>query len=412
MRGVRWGGVAMLWGGVGLLVAAAGCVEGLSPPKPTEMVEIREADELVFLFGDSEICSNAGSPAVACGDIENGATAIPETNPTVLLRLKPFAIDVHEVTNFQYEYCVATGPCIQPKYDNAGDAVEVYYGTARYRNYPVVNVTWVQADAYCRWLGKRLPTEAEWELVAGGPAQTLAEKRRYPVAREPNDITRCRQPENRDISAVYCTEQVQTSPQAVAESGYDQVAIGTGPAGDGVVYDLAANVREWVGDPYVQRISCAKWFLDTDVYCRLDSECASGVCDGNACADPCRDCSTCSQTDDPTLCMQQCTFGTDCPACANDANCYRQCAGAYEDYPGWPICIQYPPGEAVDLTTFGNSLAIAHGQEEGLLRGVRGGSYLTDRDATCRMRSADRIQYEQPNQVDFNLGFRCAADLE
>jgi iron(II)-dependent oxidoreductase len=55
---------------------------------------------------------------------------------------------------------------------------------------PVIHVNWFEAEAYCRWAGRRLPTETEWEAAAAGEpmpgGQTLApKKRRYPWGDEP-----------------------------------------------------------------------------------------------------------------------------------------------------------------------------------------------------------------------------------
>jgi len=133
------------------------------------------------------------------------------------------------VSNAHYQQCVAAGQCTAPKETNSWTHYP-YYGVPAYANYPVINVTWNQAAQYCQWLGKRLPTEAEWEFAARGSSGN----RVYPWGDTAPDCSK-----------------VNYGPLEGQCVG-DAAPVGSYPAGASSfgVLDMSGNVWEWVSDWY------------------------------------------------------------------------------------------------------------------------------------------------------------------
>ena len=189
-----------------------------------------------------------GMVSIPAGEFQMGNNA-PQTQhiwwnrrtqderPAHTVYVDAFFMDEHEVTNFDYQQFVRANPSWRKdKIDDrfhSGNYLKDWQGNvypAGKTRHPVVHVSWYAAMAYAEWLGKRLPTEAEWEYAARGG---LAGKR-YSWGDE------------------FDYDQVHISRRAGdnARTTGDTAKVGQLPPNGYGLYDIAGNVWEWCLDEY------------------------------------------------------------------------------------------------------------------------------------------------------------------
>ncbi len=202
-------------GGGGQPIADGGTNGGTTPPQsdPYENMELIPAGE--FRMGSNSGRSNE--------------------KPVHSVYVDAFYMDKYEVTNAEYaEFLNAKGKHAEAGHTWLGIGVgnqkarieyvnRVYRAKAGYENHPVNRVSWYGAMAYAEWVGKRLPTEAEWEKAARGGLAGLT----YPWG---NGIDSTKANYNFHIG--------------------ETTAVGKYTANRYGLYDMAGNVKEWCLDEY------------------------------------------------------------------------------------------------------------------------------------------------------------------
>jgi formylglycine-generating enzyme required for sulfatase activity len=158
-----------------------------------------------------------------------------DDQPVHLVYLDSYWIDAFEVTNEKYLKFAEEARRKKPFHWIGGKI------PAGKEKFPVYNVTWDDATAYCGSVGKRLPTEAEWERAARGGM----EKTMYPWGAELRAAVR------RGVSATEADIPGQVDGKK-ARFGYPNGPTGVGSyASNGFgLYDVTGNVWEWVNDWY------------------------------------------------------------------------------------------------------------------------------------------------------------------
>jgi formylglycine-generating enzyme required for sulfatase activity len=192
-----------------------------SPPLGVGSTKMSEIDGMEMVY-------------VPAGEFEMGSgNGKDDEKPVHTVYLDAFWIDQTEVTNGMYARCVNAGKCDPPNLSRSYSR-ESYYGNSEFDNYPVIYVSWIDADYYCDWAGRRLPTEAEWEKAASWDEESK-KKHTYPWG----DSIDCSMVNYRGKDGVCIGDTTEVG-------SYEN---GKNPYG---LYDMAGNVWEWVADWYLE----------------------------------------------------------------------------------------------------------------------------------------------------------------
>lgn len=164
--------------------------------------------------------------------IQRHPVLIQAEAPQHQVKLSSFSIDKYEVTNAEFAKFLAAHPewtaaNIPAQFNNGNYLEDWTNGTfpAGKENHPVVNVSWYAAVAYCQSLGRRLPSEAEWEYAARGGSKNKT----FAWGDQPADKTRA----NFGGSGMATTTPVGT----YRANGYG-------------LFDMAGNVWEYTADEW------------------------------------------------------------------------------------------------------------------------------------------------------------------
>ena len=196
-----------------LIIALAACAS------PTELgigsTQVSDKDDMTMMY-------------VPAGEFTMGNDKYSE-EPVHTVNLDAYWIDQTEVTNAMYAKCISAGVCKGPT-QKTSYRRDSYYSNSQYDDYPVIYVDWNMAKAYCKWAGRRLPTEAEWEKAARG-----TDGRTYPWG---EGISCDKVNDYDNTNRKYCVGD--TTKVGSYESGKSPYGL----------YDMAGNVEEWVSSLY------------------------------------------------------------------------------------------------------------------------------------------------------------------
>ena len=228
---------------ISILIGSRSCLD--DPSKKTESKRTAEeihnlategAPGLPEILDEKMVLIPSGPFIMGCDDGRE------DEKPERTVYLDAYVMDQFEITNIQYQRFVVETGIIPPRYWNGQD-----YPKGQ-DIFPVVGVRWKDAEAYCAWAGKRLPTEAEWEKACRGVSGSIYPWGNLPKADLGNvgTLPEGPSPEMWEEAWSFLLDSYHPGKHPALKP------VGSYPAGVSPygIHDLVGNASEWTADRY------------------------------------------------------------------------------------------------------------------------------------------------------------------
>jgi formylglycine-generating enzyme required for sulfatase activity len=221
-----------------LLITLAGISATFSPYETAKCVRAGQI-RVSPVDGTVQVCVPSGTFLMGAEDAD--PLAGDDEKPAHPVYLPSYWIDKTEITNAQYLRCMTAGMCHPQIYETSALTYTPYSVHPDYQDHPALIYIYDDAADYCRWAGRRLPTEAEWEKASRG-----SDGRMYPWGNEQDcshaDYYICNHVPEYDPRGPRCgySSYCRTAPVT-------DYPAGASPYG---ALNMSGNVWEWVSDFY------------------------------------------------------------------------------------------------------------------------------------------------------------------
>ena len=206
--------------------------------------KVKNVSKTLSLIASKNVGQKIQVEVFRSGSIELIDVVLGGTESTLrFVEIDEFYMDVKEVTVGQFKKFLSSSD-YEPDQPFDWSTIYKYSPTDQH---PMIAVDWNDAKAYADWVGKRLPSEKEWEYAARGGLKG----KMYPWGDKEPDGSQCNYADKNADQTLRQLDKTYTWADMSVDDGYARCApVGSFPPNGYGLYDMIGNVSEWCADWY------------------------------------------------------------------------------------------------------------------------------------------------------------------